>query len=61
MAIKEIKICPTCKGYGTVEYPDRHGSYDKLVCNSCQGSGRIIETITKETRPFNEKRDIHNQ
>ena len=50
-----IKLCENCKGIGMVRfYPDLLRGDDPacVVCQVCNGSGRMIVTRTTEIRPF---------
>ena len=53
-----VIICSTCKGKGEIrrkESRDYHkGIYDYWYesCSDCQGSGKLIETVTTTTKPF---------
>ncbi len=50
-----IKLCENCRGIGMVRfYAEVVGSDDPgcIVCQVCNGSGRMIVTRTTEVRPF---------
>lgn len=50
---KEIIICDKCKGVGHKNEVVRVGAYDSELytykCKECNGSGRLIKTITIES------------
>ncbi len=53
--MKELIICPDCKGYGSVEVDtssgrDRDSEIQK--CDRCKGSGRLVMKTTVDYKPF---------
>lgn len=58
---KNVILCPTCKGEGSVKYIHRESGHDaehrKKICDRCEGSGRLNEKITIELTPFKEGRN----
>ena len=49
-----IMLCDNCCGHGLIEYDigTHKSEYKTTVCQSCKGSGRLIETKTTVHEPF---------
>jgi Zn finger protein HypA/HybF involved in hydrogenase expression len=56
----DIKICPDCKGEGTIlEVTEHliHNEYETVRCEKCKGSGKIYERTYTLQIPWIDKND----
>lgn len=49
----DIEICKVCAGTGSISNRDRFETTTEN-CKHCEGSGRVITSIVRITRPFSE-------
>lgn len=46
--IEQLKLCPTCKGYGHIDSATDSYQIIRKKCPDCDGAGRLIEVIRTE-------------
>jgi len=58
--ITKVIACPDCNGAGEIlRDPGQHVKYyEKEMCRTCEGSGRLIRKTTVKYQPYNEDEKI---
>ena len=54
--MKQIQLCPNCKGEGKLEQRDRSG-YESVTCTRCAGTGRVETRTYSFDLPFGSQLD----
>lgn len=61
MEDREIILCYTCKGKGftvketLTDFHRREYDYENVKCRDCDGSGRLIKTITTKIKAYKQE------
>lgn len=55
----EIKLCPQCEGHGELKIDDNHSNVDSVICNNCEGLGRIYYRHYEVNIPITQKNRMY--